>query len=296
MLTRSSSLTGRLVAITGTFARALRLLSIAALLAVAVGTAPPPARSVQAAPGGPVSPEGLLNADGTLDLSTGFQGTLDLRGWQVTLDGKRGPVLEPASLPDAFQVTAWHALPNQGLNLTVRALAVVGSDLYVGGIFTQTGDTTLKLGYIARYDTTANTWHALPNKGLNGGIRALAVSGSDLYVGGDFTQTGDGNVPDLGNIARYDTTAKTWYALGEGLNNSVHALAVVGSDLYVGGLFNKTDDASPLINLGRIVRYNTTAKTWNALPNQGLNSWVYALAAVGSDLYVGGASTEPATG
>ena len=60
MLNRSSSVTGRLLATTGTLARALRLLFIAALLAVALGTGPPPARSVQAAPGTTVSPEGLL--------------------------------------------------------------------------------------------------------------------------------------------------------------------------------------------------------------------------------------------
>lgn len=41
--------------------------------------------------------------------------SLDLRGWEVTLDGERGPVLKPASHP-AAQVTAWSTLPNQGLN------------------------------------------------------------------------------------------------------------------------------------------------------------------------------------
>ena len=67
----------------------------------------------------------------------------------------------------------------------VNALAVSGSDLYVGGWFSQTGDGTLtNLGYIARYDTTANTWHALPRQGLDSGVYALAVVGSDLYVGG----------------------------------------------------------------------------------------------------------------
>lgn len=40
--------------------------------------------------GGVVSPEGLLNPDGTLDLSTGFEGTLDLSDWEVILDGERG--------------------------------------------------------------------------------------------------------------------------------------------------------------------------------------------------------------
>ena len=289
MLNGRSSLTRRLLALTGTFARALRLLLIATLLVVALGTAPAPARPVQAAPGGPVSPEGLLNPDGTLDLSTGFQGALDLRGWQVTLDGERGPVLEPASLPDAFQVTAWHPLPKEGLNDMVRALAVVGSDLYVGGDFAQTGDASLTdLGHIARYDTTGNTWHPLPRQGLNNWVEALAVVGSDLYVGGDFTGTGDGTLPNLGRIVRYDTTTNTWHALPkEGLNNPVYALAVSGSDLYVGGFFTQTGDGA-WTNLGRIARYETTANTWNPLPRQGLDHTVFALAVVASDLYVGG--------
>jgi len=146
-------------------------------------------------------------------------------------------------------------LPNQGLDNDVRALAVSGSDLYVGGDFTQTGDGTLtSLGRIARYDTTAGTWNALPNQGLDGYVYALAVSGSDLYVGGYFTQTGDGTLTNLGRIARYDTMGGIWNALpNQGLNNTVLALAVSGSDLYVGGYFSQTGDGT-LTNLGRIVR------------------------------------------
>ena len=291
MLNRSPSVTRRLVTITGTLARALRLLFIAALLAVAVGTAPPPARSVQAAPGTTVSPEELLNPDGTLDLSTGFQGTVDLRGWQVTLDGERGPVLEPASAPDAAQVIGWQALPKQGLDNAVNALAVVGSDLYVGGYFTQNGDASpvINLGYIARYDTTTNTWHALPKQGLDNAVNALAVVGSDLYVGGTFVQTGDASpLINLGHIARYDTTTNTWHALlKQGLNGWVWALAVVGSDLYVGGTFVQTGDES-VKDLGYIARYDTEAHKWYALENDGLDNRVDALAVSGSDLYVGG--------
>ena len=209
---------------------------------------------------GAVSPQGLLNPDGTLDMSTGFQGTLDLRGWEVILDGERGPVLKPASRPAASQVTAWNALPNQGLSggylpmPSVHALAVVGSDLYVGGNFTRTGDGALtNLGRIARYDTTAGTWNPLPNQGLNNDVSALAVVGSDLYVGGHFTQTGDA-LTNLGRIARYDTTAGTWNPLpNQGLNNDVRALAVSGSDLYVGGAFTQTGDGA-LTNLGYIAR------------------------------------------
>ena len=187
------------------------LLTISGVPALAIGPAAPP-NSALTLPGtsaGDESPNGLLNPDGTLDVSTDFQGALNLHGWQVTLDDERGPVLKPASRPVASQVTAWSALPNQGLSggssPGVHVLAVVGSDLYVGGGFTQTGDGTLtNLGSIARYNTTVGTWNALPNQGLDGSVYALAVVGSDLYVGGQFSQTGDGTLTNLSGIARYD--------------------------------------------------------------------------------------------
>jgi len=270
-------------------AKARYLLFIAALLALALGTAP--AKPVQAEPvplAGAASPGGLLNPDGTLDTTTGFQGTLDLRGWEVTLDGERGPLLKQANSPAALPI-AWHALPDEGLKNNVRALAVSGDDLYVGGNFTQTGDGSLTdLGYIARYDTTDSTWHALPYKGLNGLVIALAVYGDDLYVGGYFTQTGNGWLMDLGNIARYNTTTGIWHALPKkGLEDGVNALAVSGGDLYVGGNFTQTGDGS-LTRLGYIARYDMKADTWYTLPNKGLNNFVTALAVSGDDLYVGG--------
>ena len=148
MLNRRFSLTRR------PHPKALRLLFVAALLILALGTTP--ARPVQADPAplaGSVSTSGLLNPDGTLDTTTGFQGTLDLRGCEVTLDGERGPLFKPVSRPAAPPI-AWHALPNQGLGSYVNyvdALVVSGDDLYVGGGFTQTGDWLLTdLGSIIR--------------------------------------------------------------------------------------------------------------------------------------------------
>ena len=236
--------------------KALFFLLIAALLIVAPGITSSPTRSVQATSGGAVSPETLLNPDGTLNLLTGFEGTLDLRGWEVTLDSKRGPVLKPAS-STAAAGAGWHALPNQGLDNTVFALAVVGSDLYVAGLFTQTGDGAVSDLYnIARYDTVGGAWHALSSRGLNNTVYALVVSGSDLYVGGLFTETGNGSLTNLGYIARYNTTAGSWNTLPkQGLDDCVRALAVVGSDVYMGGNFAQTGDGT-LINLGHVAYYS----------------------------------------
>jgi N-acetylneuraminic acid mutarotase len=206
---------------------------------------------------------------------------------------ERGPELTSASHAADASTEVWQALPNTGLDRRVRAMELMGSDLYVGGLFTQTSDGQITdLGHIVRYDIEANTWNALPNQGLSHEVKALAAVGSDLYVGGIFTQTADGDVLNLGHIARYDTVAGTWHPLSSGgLDDSVAALVAVGNDLYVGGRFNQTADGS-LTDLGYVARYDTVAGTWYALPNDGLWGHVYAMAAGGSAVYFGGGFTQ----
>jgi hypothetical protein len=53
----------------------------------------------------------------------------------------------------------------------------------------------------------------LPNQGLNSSVRAVGVVGNSLYVGGDFTQTGDGSLTNLGYVARYDVYHKIYLPL-----------------------------------------------------------------------------------
>ena len=278
--------------------KALYPLSAVALLVLSLGADSwRPIRAAPVALPGAAPPQGLLNPHGTLDSATGFPGTLEVGDWQATLDGEPGPALKPAAGSAIPSTPGWHALANQGLDKTVYALATVGSDLYVGGVFARTGDGAIgDLTAVARYDTTVGAWQALNNRGLDNTVHALAVVGSDLYVGGRFTRTGDGSLTNLGRIARYDTTTGTWYALNNGgLDDAVLELSVVGSDLYVGGDFDLTGDGS-LTNLGRVARYDTTTGTWHPLNNEGLDDTVHALAMEGSDLYVGGAFTQTGDG
>jgi len=186
----------------------------------------------------------------------------------------------------------WNTLPKGGLNGIVRSLALYGDDLYVGGLFTKTGDTLQDLSHIARYDITDKTWNELENGGLNGDVYAMTVSGDDLYMGGYFSETGDGSVYPMGKIVRYDITDGTWDKLAnDGLNNAVLSLAVSGNDLYVSGNFSQTDDGI-VTGLNRIARYDISGNTWIAMPNQGLNSAAMVLVLFGDDLYMVGAFTR----
>lgn len=191
----------------------------------------------------------------------------------------------------------WGALPNQGLYGGVYTLATAGSNLYVGGNFTQTNDgTVLDLNRIARFDTVAGTWNALPNQGLDGNVTALTVSGSDLYAAGYFAETGDGTMLNLGNIIHFDITAGVWNALSnQGLNDQVDALAVVDTDLYVGGTFQQTGDGA-VTNLGYIGRYDSVIGSWNGLSNQGLNGWIHVMTTVDNHVYVGGNFSQTGDG
>ena len=277
-----------------------RILNLVVIMALMLAWQPVTSATATAAPDAPAAQmlpvESLLNSDGTLNTRTGASGALDLRGWSVTLDSARGPILtRDAPALAALNADTWSALPNNGLDGSVWTIAVMGSDLYVGGVFTQTADSTVtNLNHIAKY--SGGTWSALSNNGLSDAVvYALAVSGNDLYVGGSFWQTADGTVKKLNDIAKYSNG--TWSALAnDGLNSNVYALAVSGSDLYVGGDFTQTDDGT-MTNLNKIARYSSGG-TWSALSNNGLLGYhgVYALAVSGSDLYVGGDFTQTADG
>ena len=174
-------------------------------------------------------------------------------------------------------------------------MAVFGTDLYVGGGFIESGDGMLKdLGNIVRYDIEADTWNKLPNDGLMcETIHALGVSGKNLFAGGwDITQTGDGSLTDLGNIARYDTNNKKWHKMpSRGLNGDVWSFAASGNDVYVGGDFTRTRDGT-LTNLGYLARYDTKQDSWHKLPQRSFKGNVRTMLVSDGYLYVGGITSN----
>jgi hypothetical protein len=89
--------------------------------------------------------------------------------------------------------SAWSALGNNGPGTGaifgyVRALAAAGPNVYVGGQFVNAAGI-LAADYVAKWN--GSSWSALGDNGTDVGaltnyVRALTLSGTDLYVGGEF--------------------------------------------------------------------------------------------------------------
>src|SRR5207302_1625871 len=140
-----------------------------------------------------------------------------------------------------------------------------------------------------------NQWHPL-GSGVSGvsypSVNAIAISGSDIFVGGVFTQAGG---VSANNIARWDTLTNQWYPLGSGVDDdghgSVYAIAISGNDVYAGGFFTQAGGLAA----SYIARWDTTTNQWHPLgsgSNDELDGYVYAVGTSGSDVYVGGRFTH----
>jgi transposase-like protein len=189
----------------------------------------------------------------------------------------------------------------QGVNGLVRSIAISGTDVYIGGVFSTCHNSSILLCYnVVRYSTLDNTFYPLgagSTKGVDGGVSAIAITGTDVYIGGQFTICR--NLSDLtcNRIVRYSTADNIFYPLGEGttkgVNNAVNSIDITGTDVYIGGQFitcyNTTDLAC-----NQITRYSTLDNIFYALgegATKGVNAIVSAVVVSGSDVYIGGQFT-----
>ncbi|MBC7447851.1 MAG: T9SS type A sorting domain-containing protein, partial [Hymenobacteraceae bacterium] len=173
-----------------------------------------------------------------------------------------------------------------GINSVVNDLALSGTTLYAGGRFSQAGGVPAI--NVARWDGTA--WSPLgAGAGTATGtayVRAIAASGTTVYVGGTFTTAGS---VSANHVARWDGT--TWSPLGTGLSGiaDCNTLTVAGPDLYMGGYCASVGGVAT----SGIARWDGAA--WSAL-GTGLNAQAKAIVVAGPDLYVGGGFTTVGDG
>ena len=194
------------------------------------------------------------------------------------------------------EATTWN--PNAASG-EVKALAVSGTSIvYVGGSFETIGSTPAARHRIAAINTNATatvaatdtTW----NPNANGTVKALALSGSTVYAGGEFGSIG-GTVRNRLAALNSSNEPTSWNPNASTAASAVNALAVSGTSIvYVGGSFETIGSTPAARNRIAAINTNATATvaatdtTWN--PNASTAaSAVNALAVSGTSIvYVGG--------
>ncbi|MDW8255126.1 MAG: hypothetical protein RMM58_14715, partial [Chloroflexota bacterium] len=126
------------------------------------------------------------------------------------------------------------------------------------------------------------------NPNADSSVSALAVSGSTVYVGGDFTQIGG---QPRNYLAALDAATGTLLPWNPNANWTVRALAVSGSTVYVGGDFTQIGGQPR----NRLAAFSTT--TGDLLPwNPNANGTVLAITVSSTALDVGGVFTRIESG
>jgi hypothetical protein len=202
-----------------------RLAAVAVMGTLLLWSAPAASAAISSLPDPNVVTNGSVDAVArtatTIYLAGGFSQIGPRIGSFVALSSAGGEA--DLAMP---QVSGGHDL--------VFAIAPDGSGgFYIGGDFTHVGGIARNdLAHILANRTVDPTWD--PN--ANAPVEALALSGSTVYVGGDFTQI-NGSVT-RNHAAAVDAQTGVATPWNPNVSDSVYTLTVSGSTVSLGGAFS----------------------------------------------------------
>ena len=165
----------------------------------------------------------------------------------------------------------------------IGAIVVSGRTLYVGWGASMIGGKT-RTGAAALDTETAQVTAFDPE--TDGPVYAIAVKDSTVYLGGFFERVGG---KPRRFVAAVNATTGAVTPWNPGVSSFINALAVIGTTVYVGGAYFEIG-GQPRNSLAAVDAKTAAVLPWNADPSPGsrVAAYVYALAAIGNTLYVGG--------
>ncbi|MEI6624396.1 MAG: IPT/TIG domain-containing protein, partial [Actinomycetes bacterium] len=250
---------------------------------------------------------GAVNAAGTATtwnpnanaevLSLAVSGTtVYVGGYFTTIGGANRSYL--AELDASGVATLW----NPGLNGPANSIIVDGDLVYLAGAFTSTcqltppppdpppsppacsGSARKRLAAIKASDGTVESW----NPGSDGEIKSMVMSGTSLYLGGQFTKVAGSNRRMLAAVDTALGFATSWNPAPSGPDavgapTTVSSVAASGSNIYAGGTFTVVGTTARQ----QLAAYDGSGAltSWNP----GADGQINALTVDGSTIYVGGA-------
>ncbi|KAF8629215.1 hypothetical protein AX17_005799 [Amanita inopinata Kibby_2008] len=133
-----------------------------------------------------------------------------------------GGVNDLASSPVSVNTVAHHA----------------SGSIYLGGKFSLSSGSASGSANIIVYKD--GSFNGLPERGLNGPVSSIIVSGDLIFVGGAFSDTTSGSSEGrLRGVGLYNVQQNQWQPLGGGVNGDVTQLGLANGQLLVAGAFTK---------------------------------------------------------
>jgi hypothetical protein len=166
----------------------------------------------------------------------------------------------------------------------VYVLTGSGNRMFVGGAFSSIGGLpSVSCAKLAAYDISNKAWIDAKLGKFNGNVNAIHVSGSDLYVGGNFNIVTDmfgssknvlrilrifqGATSNVSSSTNYLPLGKDFVSSNNGVNSEVKAIHSSGSDIYIGGNFTQAFSGSTIVDASRIAKWNNVNNIWSPIGN-----------------------------
>ena len=177
---------------------------------------------------------------------------------------------------------------NGASTLSINALAVSSNAVYAGGLFTVVAGQSRR--FLTALDPASGSLIPGFNANLGGGsagVSSLALVGTNLYVGGDFTTVNSASIPRLTALSPTTGASRNWIPTP---NQPVTTMAASTDTLHVGGNFTTINlNGSGAITLNHYAAFSLADNSLVPIDASLLSaSTVTALAATPTVIYAGG--------